>query len=51
MCALVTVRSCRPPMSVTSMVLAATDPPPDTLAILSTWEGAFDATFTVTVMG
>jgi hypothetical protein len=35
---------------VTSLVLDVIDPPTETVAWLTTEEGAFDATFTVTVI-
>jgi len=36
---------------VVSLALLAAEPPPDTLAWLVTWEGAFADTLTVTVIG
>jgi hypothetical protein len=35
---------------VASLALALAAPPPDTLTWLITWDGAFAATFTVTVI-
>jgi hypothetical protein len=38
-------------MFVESLLLSDGEPPPDTFTALTTGEAAFDATFTVTVMG